>query len=382
METNTPMALQLQVIAENRSAHATWIAELKKALKDVPDLEFSEYGSDDSQVVFIDGKMKDLDGTLKSIHRGGKALFLLVKDGASVPEALESGLVDDVLVHPFRELEVVGKLRQYQQVLMWEEVSRMNTSFSDLIQQLHEDLKLAERLQKAKLPLRFPDIKGFDVTSRYLAGLKSGGDHFDLAESQDGQRLSVILTDSSSYGLCSGVLAALMRVTMRLSVDETRSCLSTVRQIHGELLTTLAEKDQLSLFYGVISRKDLKLRYLSLGSCSAFLARKGSKFQELPGQGTALSKFSGLTAKQDGEIPLQPQDRLIVVSDGFIEVSGGPEKACALFDRFRDRETKDVLNELVFSIKSKFKDPEDMPEQDCTAVIFDVDSNVIRLARD
>jgi hypothetical protein len=69
------------------------------------------------------------------------------------------------------------------------------------------------------------------------------------------------------------------------------------------------------------------------------------------------------------------------VSDGFVETVGGAEQARALLDRFRDREPADCLNELVFEVKKRFAEPDDMPEQDCTAVILDVDSKVIRLAR-
>ena len=44
---------------------------------------------------------------------------------------------------------------------MWDEVHEINASFSEMIDQLRGDLKLAERLQKSKLPLRFTDLRGF-----------------------------------------------------------------------------------------------------------------------------------------------------------------------------------------------------------------------------
>src|SRR2546430_7658660 len=44
--------------------------------------------------------------------------------------------VDDVLVHPFRALDVLGKLRNYQQILKWDEVARLNSSFKEVLERL------------------------------------------------------------------------------------------------------------------------------------------------------------------------------------------------------------------------------------------------------
>jgi hypothetical protein len=78
-------------------------------------------------------------------------------------------------------------------------------------------------------------------------------------------------------------------------------------------------------------------------------------------------------------VSLGPSDRFALISDGFVEAVGGPQAMCELLDRFRDADSKDALNELVFCVKSKLTEPDDMPEQDCTAVIFDVDAKTLRL---
>jgi serine phosphatase RsbU (regulator of sigma subunit) len=256
----------------------------------------------------------------------------------------------------------------------------MNASFTELIAQLKDDFHLAERLQKSNLPTRFPDIKGIKVTQRYLAGMKSGGDHFDLAESKDASQLSMVLSDSSSYGLSSAVLSALMKVTMKLSIEEARSSSETVRRIQDELKATLKEKDKLSLFYGVLSRKDYKLRYLNLGSSTAFYASPSKSFSELKAQADSITAASTSLSFEEQQIALEPAGRLALVSDGFAEVVGGPEQVCALLNQYREREPQDAVNEMVFRVKKQFVEEDDMPAQDCTAVLFDLDPRLIRLA--
>jgi serine phosphatase RsbU (regulator of sigma subunit) len=392
------MSLQVTILAADAAVEMKWAHHLKSVFEGFTELsiglasqesELSRYG----QIVFVDGSMPGLEQKLERLDRNGRAVFLIASDSAEPGTAsssstqarlwsnlIASGRVDDALVFPFRTLEVQSKLRHYQQILMWEEVSKLNASFSGLIERLQEDLRLAERLQKSKSPIRFPEIKGFRVSSRYLAGMKSGGDHLDLAESKTGTQLSILLADSSSYGLSSSLLSVLMRVAMKLSQEEARSCEETVRKIHEELLLTLNDKDKLSLFYGVISRKDYHLRYVNLGTSCAFYAQPGQSFRLLPSQGEQITRLSkGLPAEEfQAELPLEPNGRLAMLSDGFLEVMGGESEVLKALNQFRDAEAADFLNELVFQLKSKFTAPDDMPAQDCTAVLLDIDARILR----
>jgi hypothetical protein len=50
-----------------------------------------------------------------------------------------------------------------------------------------------------------------------------------------------------------------------------------------------------------------------------------------------------------------------------------------LLETFKEREAKDLLNELAFGIKSRLANPkEDLPSQDCTGMVMDLDPKVIR----
>ncbi|MBC7692762.1 MAG: SpoIIE family protein phosphatase [Methylotenera sp.] len=377
--------MHITVMAADQTQEARWMEEFQNILGEDSEIVMNITSDETTigKVIFVDSQMPDLEEALRGIERTGRAIVLIVDEAQEPTQAfavLNDGLVDDVIVFPFRLLDVVTRLKHYQQIVMWQEVSKLNITFAEVLSSLQDDVSLAERLQKGKLPSRFQEIKGLQVQTRYLAGMRSGGDHFDLADSKDGNQLSVVLSDSSSYGLSSAVLSALMRVALKLSVEETRSSLETVRKIYDEIILTLNEKDKLSLFYGVLSRKDFKFRYLNLGSSCAFLAGANSGFRPVDSQGGPISKASGLGQLREAEIKLEPNQRLALISDGFVEALGGVEKVCDLLDRMRQMEPVDSLNELVFRVKSKFTDPDDMPEQDCTAAIFDVDAKLLRLA--
>jgi sigma-B regulation protein RsbU (phosphoserine phosphatase) len=337
---------------------------------------------DAKHAVFVDGDMPafELVQVLANIDRAANGVFLVVHEDAAVPSLWIEGQVDDVLVRPLRTLEVLSRLRQYQQMLDVQELNELNAVYQETVLSLQSDLKLAERMQKSKLPFRFPDVRGFKVTSRYLAGTRSGGDYVDLGESRDGQQVAIVLTDSSSYRLSSALLDSLPRVMSQLSIEDTRSCITTARSIRDGVLQTLNEKDQLSLFYGVLSRKDYRLRFLNLGTSRIFYAGKEMPFTELGSQGAAIVRASGVRTETEGEVWLEPEGRLALLSDGFVEAAGGVAAVLALLNKHRSQPAVDSVNELAFLVKAPLIGEDDLPSQDCTVIVFDVDSRLIRLA--
>lgn len=382
------MSLLITVLAQTRRQEERWMKELTDLARAWGEVEVSsgrdkrEYGS----LVFIDSKMDQVNEIVESLDRTGRAVFLVVKEGSKPPALLLEGNVDDVLVVPFREIEVLGKIRHYEQLLLWNEVKAMTQSFSVLLQNFQEDLKLAERLQKKRLPQRFQDIPGLLIASRYLAGLRSGGDFFDIAEDRENHQASIILSRSSSYGLSSSFLSVLMSIAVKLSLDP-RNIPGKVKQkilkIQQELEIVLGQKESLSLFYGTFYQHESLLRYVNLGSAALFYSERPheAKYELLSHQESPLRKGMDLTGIKESLVQLHPGGRLILLSQGFVESMGGEGAVLKLLNHLPLEEAKDVLNEFSFRTKSLLSQPDDLPAQDCTAIVFDVNSRILKLAR-
>lgn len=380
------MALRLSVLAKDVKTESRWMDELRGQLRLVSDIELGAVsgGVAPGELILVDGsdpeEISDLLARFPAEVRRQKAFCLMVPEGATVPPELLDGQVDDVLIYPFRNPELLVRIHQLGRALQWKGLESVSRVLGETVEQLREDLALATRLQKSSTPTRFQDVRGFRFASRYLAGLRAGGDYFDLAEAGDSRQLSLLLSDASSHGLSSAVLGALMKVALKLSADDVRSVGETVRRIFNEVLVALSERDHLSLFYGVLSRRDLKLRYLNLGNSRAFHAPEGQPFRELARQGEPITRAKLLGQPVEGELQLHSNDRLVLLSDGFVDAAGGPEGALALLNQFRSKEALDAVNEFTFRVKQKFSSPEDLPAQDCSILVADVDVQTLRLA--
>ncbi|MBI4924578.1 MAG: SpoIIE family protein phosphatase [Bdellovibrio sp.] len=375
------MNLKIAFVTSDGALEKLWKKEFENILTSQQiSFEFVSLQAPEVHLVFVDNELSNLAVFLNELDHSKKAVFLVISENITFPKLYLDGTVDDLVVFPFRSLEVLSKVYRYQQILLWAEVKTLNASFSDLLKDFRKDLKLAENLQKRKVPVRFPDVRGFKLMSRYLAGIKPGGDFFDVAESKKGDQVSVLLSDSSTYGLSSAVLSALMRVTIKLSLDEVRSPHLTVQKVYDELLSTLGDGDYLSLFFGVITRSDLRLRYSLFGKCYAFYAPVGEGFITLEKHGGEIRKLTEIFKASETELFVNQDDRIVLLSDGFVDGVGGEQSALKMLNRLREKDQKELLNEFIFHIKSKLPSQDDVPEQDCSVLVIDIEQHLLRVA--
>lgn len=376
-------AIQIQLIG---ASAIRWAEELRTLTSDIQDIgieisaERNWSASSEADILAFEDESA-LKFAVTHLNRRTKAVLLITADPNRVPASWSQSLIDDVLCFPFRKLEVISKIKRFVDLLKWEEVEKLNLSYKKLIEELKNDLDLATRLQKLHTPNRFSDLKGLKVASRYLAGMKGGGDYFDLAETKGQEGMSLILSHSSSYGLSSQVLNLLLKVANKWSVSQEFSVVSHLRQIYDEIILTLGEKDELSLLHGWISRRDLVFKLMNFGQAHVFFSEKDEEFRELPKQGPALGKLSPWPVVNELELQLSPDDRVVMLTQGTVTAVGGVGKVLSLLNQTRKKDSLDTANEITLAVKKTLPEMDDFPKQDCTTVVFDVDTRVIRLAR-
>lgn len=389
---------KIPVFSQTPGRDRHWGVEILKATPHLrPLLE------DADRVVFVDattsldssGKPTDawmqwfLDLDLKS--NTGRAVFVLAPE-SSAPHAWSElrsqGQIDDVITTPIRRVELEGRVASLERFALWNEVQEMNQTLSQTLVQMQDAVRIAERLQKARLPRKFDSVRGLEIHQRYLAGMKSGGDTMEVAESRDSKRVSFFISDSSTYGLSSAVLGAIVRATAQVAAqgaggrESQDSCAEVLLRVQTELAATLGPKDALSALYASYDKSTLTFSYSHFGSVRLFHRNSRPEYgwSELSTTCPELKAGQLLRREQlsDHQIQLGAGDQLLMVTDGFGEL-GLTEKLTRLHDEKVDSEG--LLNELAFETKSKRPSRDELPEQDCTALLITVPAQVLRLAR-
>lgn len=182
---------------------------------------------------------------------------------------------------------------------------------------LKEEARMARNIQTNLLPKGNPSIPGYDIAGRNVPALNVGGDYFDFIFVDD-YRLAIGLGDVSGKGLAASLVMANLQATIRslaLFDDDPKDCLEKANKL---LFRSTDARTFVSLFYGILDTRRNTLRYANAGQDTPILFSPQGKTRLLRTRGIALGMKEDVTYQEE-EIFLNPEDRLLIYSDGISE---------------------------------------------------------------
>lgn len=207
-----------------------------------------------------------------------------------------------------------------EQVRAEEDLRSANAKLQHRQMEIEEDLRLASRVQKSLVPKsRIWDTMSVDA---FYHPVHSIGGDFALVNSIDHEHLSLLVCDVSGHGIGSALVAN------RIYSETTTHLRSGVPflNIFAELNRFLIEDIAGSGMYVTVAaaRIDAQRRSMTFagaGHPPAMLARSGQVPQLLESRTTILGALpDAVDATTSLEVQLQPDDRIVLYTDGITEV--------------------------------------------------------------
>lgn len=300
-------------------------------------LRFTE---DRPDVVLCDLRMPGFDGfqVLEAIHAADPDAPVIVISGShqfqDATRALKLGAWD-YLTKPFpldavqiavsRALEhhrLLEDNRRYRQHL--EEVNRQ---LNAAIAERREDEDLARRLHTELMP-RGPKAFGHvRFEHRVVASAVLSGDFVDYFPISEGLSAFYLL-DVSGHGVSAAFVTVMVRAFMARHLDRLRAGREDLLLHPSALLGRLNEHllgrhidKSMTLWYGVVDEIRDVLRWSSAGHFPPALYDDGKHVRSLAARGFAVGHFPFATW-EEATLPLPPQFRLVIASDGALETLG------------------------------------------------------------
>jgi len=300
------------------------------------------------------------------------------------PSALLSAQ-NEALQIRVKELETELSDREKDLSVFREELAKANFQLEKFIKQISQELKMASLIQKALVPTEFPNIPGFEFSTKFEPSSISGGDYFDIFEHEDKFRFGIVLASSSGYSMSALFLSVLLKMTGQLEARKGTSPDRILEMMGKELVPTIQSADQANVFYAVIDRRSFEMTYSGAGRVIGLLFSFGSgRLQRLEWQAPAFQQ--GFRAQlTSATISLGPRDRIILVSEGVIKALNpkgeafGEERLYKAILAAPRLGVHDMRNEIFYQIE-RFTQGRDIPH-DVTVVVTEVKDRVIKLAK-
>jgi sigma-B regulation protein RsbU (phosphoserine phosphatase) len=273
-----------------------------------------------------------------------------------------------------------GEIARYRK-----ELQRTNSRLEKMVVDLAQELKLAGLIQKVLSPTEIPNIPGVEFSTKFLPGVSSGGDYFDIFEHDDRMKFGIILSSSSGYTMSALFLSVLIKLAAQIEARKGVSPDRVVQMIADELIPNVQNNDSLSIFYAVFDRRSYELSYCSVGNILGLWLPYGeSKVVSLEASGGPVRKgYAQLPLSQT--LQLNARDRLILCSEGVWEAKNAEGQSVGRENILRAvlsaprSGVHEVRNEILYQVEKLTEQKE--PQRDQTVVVTEVKDRVIKLAK-
>ena len=291
------------------------------------------------ELVLCDLRMPKLDGinVLKAISDKYAHVPIIVISGAGVMsdvvEALRLG-ASDYLIKPILDLEVLEhaierSLERYslrrENLAYRQKIEQANIELKSSLAVLEQDQQAGLQVQMKMLPVSPMQKGAYVFRHKIVPSLYLSGDFVEYV-TVGNDHVAFFVADVSGHGASSAFVTVLMKnLTARMRSDYNRYRKDSIlhpaeflAQANAELLGTEIGKHA-TLFFAVLDTQRNQLTYSVAGQLPLPLLVTDEGAQYLEGKGAPVGLFEQ-TSYEEVELQLPPKFRIMMFSDGILEV--------------------------------------------------------------
>jgi PAS domain S-box-containing protein len=255
----------------------------------------------------------------ESAHRYGRQrseFYLPRKDGKRIPVILSGRLIQGPDGQDYTLLTMTDISEQKR---IEEQLRESNALLEERQREIDTDLSIAARVQQSLAPhnLTWKDLV---VEAYYSPAHKIGGD-FGIVLPQGDELLNVIVCDVSGHGVGSALMAGRIYSETLHALERKTAPVGLLQRLHEFVSDRLAQGD----FYFTIAAARFRqcgrrMSFAAAGHPPAILVSNGT-LRLLSSRNGILGRLPEIAPSASAdEIELAPGDRLVLYTDGLVEV--------------------------------------------------------------
>jgi PAS domain S-box-containing protein len=255
----------------------------------------------------------------ESAHRYGRnrdEFYLPRKDGQKIP-VIFSGRIIQGPDGQHYSLVIVTDISEQKRIE--EQLRVSNALLEERQREIEADLSIAARVQQSLAPQSLI-WKDLTVEAYYSPANKIGGD-FGVVLSQGDELLNVIVCDVSGHGVGSALMAGRIYSETLHALERRTAPVALLHRLHEFVSDRLAQEG----FYFTMAASRFRqsghrMSFAAAGHPPAILVSNGT-LRLLSSRNAILGRLPELAPSASAdEIELAPGDRLVLYTDGLVEV--------------------------------------------------------------
>ena len=237
------------------------------------------------------------------------------------------------------------------------------------------ELELARGVQRSFLLSEFPALGRLEVHASNVPSRQTSGDYYDVVP-VGSDALLLAIADVTGKGMPAALLASMLQASLRVQASESLSIASVVESMNRLICHAGARERLATLFLARIEAETLRMTYTNAGHDYPVVFRCNGERLELDRGGLIAGVDEGARF-EEGEVVLEPGDRVLLYTDGVTEASNGPgeffgkERLYKLVQSMRPELSARELVECILHEVRTFLEDEEQPD-DMTVMVLRV----------
>lgn len=239
-------------------------------------------------------------------------------------------------------------------------------------ERMKEQLKLAREIQLQFLPDAPPQLPDVEVAVLNISSEEVGGDYYDYVLGDDDRTFGVVVGDAIGHGVTAALLMASLQASFQAEARLSISPAATLREINSQMYRrTHTGGKFITVFYGLIDRKNGLFRYANAGHNAPIVIRGDGTAEALPGSDLILGVNERVDYREF-ETVLEPEEILLLFTDGLTDEpnrndeSYGLERLTRLVRKNRTASCSMICNAVYREVISFLGED---PKDDVTLVV-------------
>jgi sigma-B regulation protein RsbU (phosphoserine phosphatase) len=178
------------------------------------------------------------------------------------------------------------------------------------------ELEEARHIQANLLPRLSPGIGGLTLAAEYRPAAYVAGDLYDVFVLPDGRTVAAVL-DVSGHGISAALLTGVVKIALRHHVAGGADLSEAIRRVNSDIVACTSDSHFVTACVGIWSARENRWTYCAAGHPGGILIHEG-RTTELPSTAPLLGVLpDGAWGLES--VPIAPQDRIALYTDGIIE---------------------------------------------------------------
>ncbi len=228
----------------------------------------------------------------------------------------------DYLTKPFQMEELHARVETHLKLRRLQiELEEYSRHLELARERLKLDLELARVVQRGFLPLRLPEIPGYEFFAHYESAYEVGGDYYDFIP-LPGQRVAVMLGDVAGKGVAAALLMAKLSADARVCMLTESAPAAAVTKLNSLMIQSGIADRFVTLVAAILDPGSHTVTLVNAGHPSPLIYHRATRtVGEAIGNdaaGLPLGVLDGFEYASC-QISLEPGDSILAFTDGVPE---------------------------------------------------------------